>query len=88
MQEVKNIKERYPNSATRDVMLQNAKDNYNSSAQIYTEKIDVLENDITAIEAEISNPNVDNILTIVTQNCNISSKETYEYYYKYADSLS
>ncbi len=87
MQEVKRIKERYPNSATRDIMLENAQQNYSRSAKIYTEKIDVLENEISNLEKEVANPNVDNVLSIVAKNCNISSMEIYEYYYKYCDSL-
>lgn len=88
MQEVKNIKERYPNSGTRDAMLQNAQQNYTNAAQAYTKQIDDLELEIASIEAEIEKPNVDNILSIVTENCKITSKETYEYYYKYSSELS
>lgn len=75
-------------AAARKFALQNAEAKYKSSLKVYTEKITALENEISAIEAEVSNPNVDKILTICAQNNNTSSKEIYEYYYKYSDSLS
>lgn len=63
--------------------LQTAEENYKQQASAYTNSIKQLEGEVAEIQAEISNPNVDNILSIVTKNCNISSRETYEYYYKY-----
>ena len=70
------------------LILKNAENNYTANAKTYTNQINSLENEIAAIKVEIANPNVDNILAIVTKNCNITSMETYEYYYKYSDSLS
>lgn len=75
-------------TAQLNLSLENAKLKYKSSSKVYDDKITALENEISAIEAEISNPNVDKILTICAQNSNTSSKEIYEYYYKYSDSLS
>lgn len=83
MAEVKRIKENYPPSGTRDTMLRNAEQNYNRQATEYTETRKSLEEDISAIENEIANPNVDKILMIVRNNCGITSKEAYEYYYLY-----
>lgn len=82
------ILNKYPPSATRDTMLTNAQQNYAAAIKPYKDKISRLESEIATIDAEIANPNVDGILTIVTRNCNISSSQTYEYYYKYSDSLS
>ena len=89
MQEVKRIKERYANAAgTLERALRDAQLNYTNSAKVYTNQITALESEITELEKEIANPNVDNILAIIAQNCNISSLETYEYYYRYSDSIS
>ena len=76
------------NTGYESKLLKNAENNYTANAKTYTNQINSLENEIAAIKVEIANPNVDNILAIVTKNCNITSMETYEYYYKYSDSLS
>ena len=89
MKKIKRIREKYAGSAgTLERALRDAQLNYNNSAQVYTNQIKSLESEIADIKTEIANPNVDNILAIVTKNCNISSRETYEYYNKYSDSLS
>ena len=89
MKEVQRIREKYAGSAgTLERALRDAQLNYNNSAQVYTNQIKSLESEIADIKTEIEKPNVDNILAIVTKNCNISSRETYEYYNKYSDSLS
>ncbi len=82
------ILSKYPPSATRDVMLTNAQQNYAAAVKPYKDKVSRLESEIATIDAEIENPNVDKILTIVTQNCNISSQKTYEYYNKYSSSIT
>ena len=82
------ILKRYPDSATRDTMLYNAQQNYASSVKGYNDRIEQLENEIDELETEKANPNVDKILTIVTKNCNITSRETYEYYNKYSNKLN
>ena len=82
------ILNRYPPSATRDVMLTNAQQNYAAAIKPYKDKISGLESEIAAIDTELANPNVDSILAIVTQNSNISSQEVYNYYYKYSDSIT
>lgn len=83
MQKVEKINSQYPNSETKNIMLKNAEENYSNSATIYTDQINSLNNEITTLEAEIQNPTIDSILSIVARNCNISAKETYEYYNKY-----
>lgn len=83
MQEVKKINSQYPASETKNIMLRNAKENYSNSAKAYTDQINSLENEIGTLKAEIQNPNVDSILSIVAKNCNMSSKEVHKYYNKY-----
>ena len=64
------------------------------ASQIFKNKFNALKNNVSALEeeinlskAEISNPNIDNILMIVVKNTITSSKEIYEYYYRYSDSI-
>ena len=75
------------NSGYEASLLKNAENNYKSQASVYTNQIQQLENEIITAEAEITNPSVDSILEIVAKNNNISSIETYEYYYKYSTSI-
>lgn len=81
------ILKNYPDSETRNIMLYNLQQNQTSDVRPYKEKISNLEAEIAIIDVEISNPNVDNILAIVTRNCNISFIETYEYYDKYSKDI-
>lgn len=86
--EIERIKEQcaslgMSNSGYENSLLKSAEENYKSNTSVYTNKINKLKDEVSAIEAEIDNPSVDNILAIVSQNCNISSKEAREYYNKY-----
>ena len=71
------------NSGYHKSMLDNAEANYKSSAEAYSKQIDDLNEDISIIDTEISNPSVNNILKILSENCNISEIQAQQYYIKY-----
>lgn len=81
------ILNRYPPSETRDVMLTNAQQNYAAAIRPYKDKISRLESEIATIDAEIANPSVDSILSIVANTCNISSQQAYQYYSQYKNCI-
>ena len=89
MKEVQQIKESCANSGLsgsgyEQNKLKDAEDRYKATAKQYTEQIDSLEEDITDLEAEITNPNVDCILAIVAEECDLSSEEVEQYYDMYS----
>lgn len=77
-----------PASETRDVWLRALQQKRYNEAQDRTKKINAIESEINELKAKIAAPDADSVLTIMAKNCNISSIEIYEYYYKYADSVS
>lgn len=86
--EIQKIKKQCANSGlsgsgTEKQKLKVAEENYKAKASVYTENVKQLESDVAVLQGEISNPNVDNILAIVIQSCNITSKEAHDYYNKY-----
>ena len=86
-QERSSILKRYPPCETRNIMLTNAQQNYAAAIKPYKDKMSGLEAEIATINAEITNPNTDNILSIVANNCNMSSIEIYQYYSQYKNCI-
>lgn len=87
IEERSRILNRYPNTATREVMLTNAQQNYAAAIKPYKNRISEIEAEIAEIDEELESPNIDNILLIMAQNGNVSSFEIYKYYDKYSDSI-
>lgn len=86
-QEIKALKTQYANLGILNYMITDATERYNAKKSTYTKQITALENETKAAQAEINNPNIDSILAIIAQNCNMTSKEIYAYYYKYSAEL-
>lgn len=87
-QEIQRIKKQCANSGlsgsgSEQQKLKVAEENYKAKASVYTEKVKQLENEVSVLQSEISNPSVDSILSVLANNCNISSKEANDYYKKY-----
>ena len=68
--------------------LQNAENKHNAAVKKCVDNKNALNGEINALKKEVNNPNEDTILAIVAENCNMTSKEIYEYYYKYLDYIS
>jgi hypothetical protein len=91
LKEIKYIKAQYGSSYSTgmlEIALKNAENKYKSALKVYNDEITILENEIKLLNKELSKPNIDNILSLVMERCSISSKETYEYYYKYSKYLT
>ena len=92
LQEVNRIKNKcanmgMSNSGYEKSLLKTEEDNYKQSASVYTKQCNQLRDEIASIDAEITSPNVDNILSNVAKNCNITSLEVYQYYSQYSNCI-
>lgn len=88
LQQVEQIKAQYPEGASRDSELSRAYTDYSFSLEHYTDQITLLEHEISEIKLELDHLNPDDILLLVSQNCNISYSQASEYYFLYYESLS
>ncbi len=77
-----------PTSGTKDVWIKGTQQKYYNESLDRTNKSNTIKSEIAELEAKIVTPDVDNILTIMSRNSNISSIEIYEYYSKYSDCIN
>ncbi|MBQ8341305.1 MAG: hypothetical protein IJY22_02880 [Clostridia bacterium] len=85
--EVKYIKKENTSVGIINNKLKAAEAKYNAAVNECRSRITELQEEIAVFEVEMSAPTVDNILTILSKNCSMTSREVYAYYYQYENSV-